>query len=85
MSAPECDLCSGSGEMTWRQPTAGPDGVFRLVEMSHPCVNGCSGWYRLPAAERADVVDGPSGEIGNVARANAEHRTEWFLPPGVAD
>lgn len=74
--------------MTWQQPVPGPDGALTLTEMSHPCVNGCSGWYQLPAAESGTVVDPTAtGECaaGNVASVNQEHRTEWFrpvLPPG---
>ncbi|WP_434443101.1 hypothetical protein [Lentzea sp. E54] len=78
-----CDLCDDTGTMTWRQPVPGPDGVFTLTEMNHPCVNGCSGWYRLPAAESGTVVDPAAADeltAGNVAAANQDHRTEWFRP-----
>ncbi|TWP53999.1 hypothetical protein FKR81_00020 [Lentzea tibetensis] len=68
--------------MTWQQPLPGPDGELRLTEMSHPCVNGCSVWWKVPAAERGDVVDSGTGTTeGNVAQANQEHRSEWFLTP----
>jgi hypothetical protein len=79
-----CDLCGDTGTMTWQQPVPGPDGVLSLTELSHPCVNGCSGWYQLPAAESGTVIDravSPGRAAGNVARANQEHRTEWFRPP----
>ncbi|WP_439657583.1 hypothetical protein ACSHWB_35045 [Lentzea sp. HUAS TT2] len=80
-----CELCGGTGTMFWRQPVSGQDGVLELVEMSHPCVDGCSGWYQLPAAESGNVVDttttaGPA--TGNVAAANQIHRTEWSRPTG---
>jgi len=48
-----CDLCGGTGEMVWQQPEPSPTG-FVLRERSHPCTNGCSGWWRVPAAERPD-------------------------------
>ena len=51
-----CDLCDGTGLMTWQQPVPNPDGTLTLTEMSHPCVNGCSGWFKVPAAERGSVV-----------------------------
>ncbi|WP_189160592.1 hypothetical protein [Lentzea pudingi] len=70
--------------MTWQQPVPGPDGGLALTEMTHPCVRGCSGWFRLPAAERGNVIDDPGAaeviEAGNVAMANLEHRTEWTRP-----
>jgi len=78
-----CDLCHGTGTMTWQQPVPGPDGALMLTEMNHPCVNECSGWFRVPAAERGNVIDpGPADSItvSNVARANSEHRTEWSRP-----
>jgi hypothetical protein len=50
-----CDLCGGTGEMVWQQPVPGPDG-YVLRQVSHPCTNGCSGWWKLPAAERSDVI-----------------------------
>lgn len=78
-----CDLCDGTGTMTWQQPVPGPDGVLTLTEMSHPCVNGCSGWFKLAIAEQGNVISPGTGDStlpGNVARANSEHRTEWFRP-----
>ena len=80
-----CDLCDDTGTMTWQQPVAGPDGAFVLTEMSHPCVNGCSGWCRLPSAEGGNVIDlagSPGRTVGNVAEVNQSHRTEWFRPAG---
>ncbi|ANZ39662.1 hypothetical protein BBK82_30085 [Lentzea guizhouensis] len=74
-----CELCSGTGEMTWMQPVPGPDGMT-MTEMSHPCVNGCSGWYRMPAAETGLVVDEEGRPAGNVAQANTDHRTDWSRP-----
>lgn len=74
-----CDLCEGTGEITWQQPVAGPGGRWTLTQMSHPCVNGCSGWFRAPSTERGMIV-GPGAAPGNVAGANQAHRTEWFLP-----
>lgn len=70
--------------MTWWQPVAGLDGALTMTQMSHPCVNGCSGWFKIPAAELGNVVnprpgDGP--DTGNVARANLHHRTDWSRPP----
>ncbi len=77
-----CELCSGTGAMTWMQPVRNADGEITLTEMSHPCVNGCSGWYRLPAAEAGLVVDESreSPAAGNVAQANLDHRTDWSRP-----
>lgn len=78
-----CDLCDGTGTMTWQQPVPGPDGALMLAEIDHPCVNGCSGWFRVPAAELVNVIDpspADSTAAGNVARANSEHRTEWSRP-----
>lgn len=78
-----CDLCTDTGMMTWQQPVPGPDGALALSEMSHPCVNGCSGWFRLPAAESATIIDSAmpvERMTGNVADANKDHRTEWFRP-----
>lgn len=78
-----CDLCAGTGTMTWQQPTRRGDGTFVLVEHNHPCVNGCSGWYKVPVAEQGDVVvadPSAADPRGNVARANLEHRTEWSRP-----
>ena len=68
--------------MTWQQPVPRPDGAFLLTTMNHPCVNGCAGWFKLPAAERGTVV-APEATPGNVAVANQEHRTEWHrsAPP----
>lgn len=80
---PPCDLCDGTGAMTWQQPVPGPDGALVLTEMNHPCVNGCSGWFKVPAAEQGTVVGpGPveQATAGNVAHANLEHRTEWSRP-----
>lgn len=66
--------------MTWQQPVPGPDGTLTLTEMNHPCTNGCSGWFKVPAAERGPVVASDALTAGNVASVNHEHRTEWFLP-----
>lgn len=80
-SVPHCDLCGGSGSMTWQQPSPGPDGKMILTEVSHPCVQGCSGWWKLPAAEQVDVVEPDTDStVGNVAQANGYHRTEWSQP-----
>ncbi|MEV6714647.1 hypothetical protein AB0M48_21740 [Lentzea sp. NPDC051208] len=78
-----CDLCDGTGAMTWQQPVPGPDGSLVLTEMNHPCVNGCSGWFKLPAAERGTVIEPGTAKMtgaGNVAVTNLEHRTEWTRP-----
>jgi hypothetical protein len=79
---PECDLCGDTGEMTWQQPIPGPDGAWTLTQMSHPCVNGCSGWWKAAAAEQDIVVepDGTPMAAGNVAQANQQQRTDWLLP-----
>lgn len=67
--------------MSWQQPTPGPDGHMILKEMSHSCVGGCSGWWKLPAAEQADVMEPDTDSVvGNVAQANEYHRTEWSQP-----
>ncbi|MEU7478205.1 hypothetical protein AB0A63_19630 [Lentzea sp. NPDC042327] len=77
-----CELCEGSGSMTWMQPVPGADGGMTLTEMSHPCVNGCSGWYRAPAAEAGLVLDGgrDAPAVGNVAKTNLHHRSDWSRP-----
>ncbi|MDX3663738.1 hypothetical protein PV646_41195 [Streptomyces sp. ID05-26A] len=78
-----CDLCDDTGTMTWQQPVPGPGGALSLTEMRHPCVNGCAGWFKLPAAERGTVVDAGAAEVteaGNVAAANLDHRTDWSRP-----
>ncbi|WP_170155167.1 hypothetical protein [Lentzea atacamensis] len=82
-----CDLCDGTGTMTWQQPVPGPDGALCLTEVSHPCVQGCSGWFKLPAAEHGAVVDPGAAEVtaGNVAVANANHRTDWSRPALLPD
>lgn len=74
--------------MTWQQPVPGPDGTLTLTEMNHPCTNGCSGWFKLPAAERGNVVIPDAANAltaGNVAIVNHEHRTEWFRPVSPPD
>ncbi|MFI6100861.1 hypothetical protein ACIA8G_35375 [Lentzea sp. NPDC051213] len=71
--------------MTWQQPVPGPDGALILTEMKHPCVNGCSGWFKVPAAECGNVVAPDAANAlraGNVASVNQEHRTEWFRAVG---
>lgn len=78
-----CDLCGGTGSMTWQQPVPGPDGALVLTEMNHPCVNGCSGWFKVPAAEQGIVVGPDLAEqatASNVAHVNLEHRTDWSRP-----
>ena len=49
----ECELCQGTGTMSWQQPT--PSGVLRTIEM--PCPNGCGGHWKHPNAERGRAVD----------------------------
>ncbi|MDX8037212.1 hypothetical protein SK803_44065 [Lentzea sp. BCCO 10_0856] len=80
---PECELCDGKGTMTWQQPMAGPDGQWALSQVDHPCVNGCSGWWQLPAAEHGGILDRDTGinAGGNVAQANEQVRTDWSMPP----
>ncbi|MEV0676497.1 hypothetical protein AB0I60_08225 [Actinosynnema sp. NPDC050436] len=76
-----CDLCAGSGTMTWIQPVPAADGALVLTEVSHPCTCPRSTWRRFPAAERGTVVDpGGTGVAGNVADANRAHRTDWSRP-----
>lgn len=79
----ECDLCEGTGTMTWQQPLAGPDGRWSLHQAEHPCVNGCSGWWQLPAAESGGVLGPGNGVMsgGNVAQANEQLRTDWSWAP----
>ncbi len=48
-----CQLCAGSGVMSWEQPM--PDGVLRTIEMA--CPNGCSGHWKHPHAERDRVIE----------------------------
>ncbi|MGH3625780.1 MAG: hypothetical protein ACRDQ5_29075 [Sciscionella sp.] len=43
--------------MTWTQPNR--DGT-ELREMSHPCINGCGGHWKHPAAEQGRVIGGSS-------------------------
>lgn len=76
---PECDLCEGTGTMAWQQPVPGPDGRWSLSQVEHPCVNGCSGWWRPPAAERGGMLDPGAGITagGNVAQVNQQQRTDW--------
>lgn len=50
---PTCDLCDDTGYFEWMQMC--PDGVLR--HMSHPCIHGCGGHWRQPAAEDDLVVD----------------------------
>lgn len=68
--------------MTWVQPAPDLEGALTTTRMSHPCVNGCSGWFKAPAAEAGNVVDsrGDAPAVGNVARANLQHRTDWSRP-----
>jgi hypothetical protein len=47
--------------MTWQQPVAGVDGRWSLRQLEHPCVNGCSGWWQLPAAEHGGMLDPSTG------------------------
>ncbi|MGO1056044.1 hypothetical protein [Crossiella sp. CA198] len=53
-----CTLCRGTGYFEWAQPAPGPGGSLELRLLRHPCVHGCSGWWRQPAAERGRVVEG---------------------------
>ncbi|WP_170156123.1 hypothetical protein [Umezawaea tangerina] len=84
-----CDLCDGTGVMTWQQPVPDAGGHVVLRQMSHPCVRGCAGWWKAPAAESGGVVDVgvPDGDgdvrTGNVAEANRLHRTDWSSPVGI--
>lgn len=50
---PACGLCEDTGYFRWMQMC--PDGVLR--EMTHPCIHGCGGHWRQPAAENDLVVD----------------------------
>lgn len=50
-----CQLCEGTGVMSWKQPA--PDGVLRTLEV--PCPNGCGGHWKHPHAERDRVVEQP--------------------------
>ncbi|KAA2258603.1 hypothetical protein F0L68_22395 [Solihabitans fulvus] len=61
--------------MTWQQPIEGPLG-FVLTEMSHPCPRGCSGWWRAPAAEGRQVVDGWVTEANSLGAATPEDERE---------
>ncbi|MFS8105150.1 hypothetical protein LFM09_49475 [Lentzea alba] len=65
--------------MTWQQPVPSPGGGWSLSQVDHPCVNGCSGWFQMPAAESGGIVDPGSGigTGGNVAQANQQLRTDW--------
>jgi hypothetical protein len=42
--------------LAWQQPVPTPTG-FVVHEMEHPCPRGCSGWWRMPAAERRHTVN----------------------------
>jgi hypothetical protein len=65
--------------MTWQQPVIGPDGALILGEASHPCVCRRSTCWKLPNAERGNVIDADR-TAGNVAQANLAHRTDWSRP-----
>lgn len=54
---PHCSWCRDTGFITWNQPIPQADGSFRFAELSHPCTQGCSGWWRLPAAQRGRIVE----------------------------
>jgi hypothetical protein len=69
-SGSECDLCGGTGVLTWQQPAPTSTG-FVVHEMEHPCPRGCSGWWRMPAAERQDAI--PESRGGYAAQANEIH------------
>ncbi|MCO1577394.1 hypothetical protein M8C13_16675 [Crossiella sp. SN42] len=67
----QCNLCRGTGYFEWTQPEPGPGGSLVLRQLRHPCVHGCSGWWRQPAAERDRVVEGTLGAAlpgGQVSR-----------------
>lgn len=49
----DCDLCEGSGVMSWQQPY--PSGELRTIEMD--CPNGCGDHWKYPAAERDRVIE----------------------------
>lgn len=55
----ECPICHDTGVMRWTQHAAGPNGEPVAREMEHPCVNGCGGVWKQPAAESSNVVDAP--------------------------
>jgi len=63
----ECYLCHGSGVMRWTQMC--PDGVLR--ELEHPCIHGCSGYWKQPAAEERHVVNLMDAEP--ISNAAGEH------------
>lgn len=58
VAASSCNLCRDTGHFTWQQPEPQPDGSMLLRDMSHPCVRGCSGWWRQPAEEMDQVIEG---------------------------
>ncbi|WP_154697176.1 hypothetical protein [Lentzea guizhouensis] len=63
---PRCDLCIDTGTVTWQQPVPGADGALVLMEMNHPCVNGCSAGTGFPPLKAATsstpmVAGGPPG------------------------
>lgn len=55
--------------LTWQQPVPTQTG-FVVREMEHPCPRGCSGWWRMSAAEREDAVSERPGAGGFAAEAN---------------
>jgi hypothetical protein len=73
----ECPVCHDTGVMRWQQPSLGPNGETVLREMEHPCVNGCEGDWKYPAAETSAVVNSPDDlpdirESGPVARVRGQ-------------
>ncbi|MFI5609522.1 hypothetical protein [Amycolatopsis sp. NPDC051903] len=54
MSTTSCELCSGSGVLSWEQPSADLS-ELRTIEM--PCPNGCGDEWHHPAAERDRVIE----------------------------
>lgn len=60
--------------MAWMQPLL-ENGTWVLREMSHPCPEGCSGWWKLPAAEQGGVVPGLAAEAnGHRPRLEANNQ-----------
>ncbi|GAA0244699.1 hypothetical protein GCM10010492_50010 [Saccharothrix mutabilis subsp. mutabilis] len=80
-SEADCEVCGDTGTMTWMQPVPDGHGGFVLKQVEHPCACPRSRWWRPPAAESRVVIDPDDRvSVGNVARANAHHRTDWSRP-----
>lgn len=78
----DCPDCEGTGVMRWQQPEPDGSGGMILRDMEHPCIRGCGGHWKQPAAERHLVVDTPSDAPQKIqGQAAAANR----MPPVLAN